>query len=71
MCIENTNEMSTTIKMSFDVKDVMKNIKNKMHEQNESQEAVNTDEIINDLAGSLKEIRDAHGKLQESRKQFN
>lgn len=26
MCVENTNEMSSTIKMGFDVKDVMANI---------------------------------------------
>ena len=33
MCIENTNEMSTTIKVSFDVQDVMKNIQARMREE--------------------------------------
>lgn len=38
MCIENTNEMSATIKVSFDVQDVMKNIQSKMDEENKRRE---------------------------------
>jgi len=60
MCIENTNEMTTTIKMGFDVKSVMKNIHNKIEEENEREQTNDTNEIINELASSLKEIKDAH-----------
>lgn len=55
MCIENTNEMSTTIKMSFDVKDVMKNIQDKANEK-----INDTGEIISELSGNLKEIKEQH-----------
>ena len=39
MCIENTNEMSATIKVSFDVQDVMKNIQGKMAEEEEREKS--------------------------------
>jgi hypothetical protein len=32
MCVENTNEMSSTIKVSFDVQDIMKVIQERMKE---------------------------------------
>jgi len=60
MCIENTNEMSTTIKVSFDVQDVMKNIQARMQEEKEREETSNTDQLIKQLTDYLNVIRNQH-----------
>lgn len=70
MCIENTNEMSTTIKVSFDVQDVMKNIQDKMHEEQQRETSSDTDKLIKDLSDHLNVIKTNHQKLNEIRKQI-
>ena len=56
MCIENTNEMSATIKVSFDVQDVMKNIQGKMDEENKRREQSDADQVIQELSEGLTKI---------------
>ena len=68
MCIENTNEMSSTIKVSFDVQDVMKNIQDKMQEEQQREESSDTDKLIKDLSDHLNVIKTNHQKLSENRK---
>jgi hypothetical protein len=68
MCIENTNEMSTTIKVSFDVQDVMKNIQEKMVEEQQREASSDPDLLIKDLSEHLNVIKTNHQKLNEIRK---
>lgn len=46
MCVENTNEMSQTIKVSFDVQDTMANIQQALLEENEREKDNDTDETV-------------------------
>ena len=54
MCIENTNEMSATIKVSFDVQDVMRNIQGKMAEEDAREDS---SDIILGLSEHLNVIK--------------
>ena len=67
MCVENTNEMSTTIKVSFDVQDVMRNIQKRMQEENDREATSDADAIIKELTEHLNAIKTSHHKLTELR----
>ena len=67
MCIENTNEMSETIKVSFDVQDVMKEIQKKMQEEKEREESSNTDDLIKKLTEHINNIKQNNTKLNDNR----
>ena len=56
MCVENTNEMSSTIKVSFDVQDIMKVIQERMKEQNESEKLDESNQMIQELTEMLLSI---------------
>jgi hypothetical protein len=60
--------MSSTIKVSFDVQDVMKNIQRKMQEEREREEESDTDLMIKQLTDYLNNIKQHHQKLTEIRK---
>ena len=60
MCVENTNEMSNTIKVSMDVQDVMKEIQGKMQEEIDREANNNSDEIIKQLTDSLNSVKQNH-----------
>ena len=67
MCVENTNEMSTTINTSFNVQDVMKNIQEMMKQEKERSETSDTDAIIKELTDHLNVIKQLQTKLQVDR----
>lgn len=68
MCVENTNEMSQTIKVSFDVQDTMANIRQALLEENEREKDNDTDETVRQLLESLKLIKENNDKLAAARK---
>lgn len=70
MCVENTNEMSTTINTSFNVQDVMKNIQAMMQEEKERAASSDTDKLISDLSEHLKTIKSYSDKLNTVRKKI-
>lgn len=68
MCVENTNEMSRTINVSFSVQDKMKNIQEMMRQENERELNDNTDQVIADLFNALQVMETNRKKLTELRK---
>lgn len=56
MCIENTNDMSHTISMSFDVQDIMKRIQEKMSEEKKREAENDSGAIIAELSKLLDSI---------------
>jgi len=68
MCVENTNEMSQTIKVSFDVQDTMANIQKAMQEENDREKDNDTDALVNQLLEHLNNIKINNDKLSAARK---
>lgn len=67
MCVENTNELSDTIKISFEFKETMKKIRAKIEEEN-ARELDNADEnFINEFSDRLASMTNAQKSLSENR----
>ena len=70
MCVENTNEMSSTIKVSFDVQDIMRVIQERMTEQNESEKNDESEKMIQELTEMLQNIGLNRQKLIDLRQEY-
>ena len=68
MCVENTNEMATTINVSFEVQDVMKKIQHWMEEEKERSEHDDAETLFKGLTEHLTNMKTSHHQLTELRK---
>ena len=66
MCIDNTNEMSHTIKMSFDVQDIMVRINDQLQQTQGSSEG-ESEVIFNELTQMLGNISKTRQAMVDSR----
>lgn len=67
LCVDNTNEMSTTIEVSFNVQDIMKNIQDKIKEENMRAESNDTDQLIAELSEHWNGMKANVRKLEDLR----
>lgn len=68
MCVENTNEMSGTVNIAFDVKDSMTKIQALMGKNEQREKTAEVDKTIQDLFDSMSVIKRNQYQLQEGRK---
>lgn len=71
MCVDNTNDMSNTIKMSFDVHDIMKRINAQLSEEKKRSAETETEMIFSEITSMVGNIRDKMvPKLADNRKEY-
>ena len=68
MCVENTNEMATTINVSFEVQDVMKKIHTWIEEEKDRSQQDDAEALFKGLTEHLNNIKLNHQTLTELRK---
>ena len=71
MCVDNTNDMSNTIKMSFDVSDIMKRINSQLSEEKKRSQESETQLIFDEITAMVGNIRDKMvPKLADNRREY-
>lgn len=71
MCVDNTNDMSNTIKMSFDVHDIMKRINAQLSEEKKRSQETETEVIFSEITTMVSNIKDKMvPKLADNRKEY-